>query len=267
VRATVRIRTRDRWLAALAVLAFLLVCFAATAGRTHQRPPTTTVTLVPNSQARTVSADPTDDLHGVPPSHHYHFWTPPWRLLRDLTVLLAAVGLLLLIWLIVRWLPGLSMSRALRRAGSEHEAIADAVPDQVADVSRALTEALVAIELGDANRAIVACWIRLEQIAEEVGFARQPWETSTDLVTRWLGLASVPAEPLAELAELYREARYSGHAMSPASVEQARATLTRLRRAFVLDEPRARRASNDEPLARRPGNDEPAPVDRGRPDG
>ena len=265
MRATVRIRTRDRWLVVLAVLAFLLVCFAATAGRTHQRPPTTTVTVTAPTQ-RSSTAATHDEGHGKPPPSR-KFWTPPWRLLRDLTVLLAAVGLLLLIWLIVRWLPGLSMSRALRRAGPEDEAIADAVPDQVAGVSRALSEALVAIELGDANRAIVACWIRLEQIAEEVGFARQPWETSTDLVTRWLGLASVPAEPLAELAELYREARYSGHAMSPASVEQARTTLTRLRHAFVLDEPLARRVSNDEPLARRASNDEPALVDRGRPDG
>ncbi|WP_408635507.1 DUF4129 domain-containing protein [Phytohabitans suffuscus] len=89
------------------------------------------------------------------------------------------------------------------------------------------------IDLSDADldprRAVIACWLRLEQAAAAAGTPRKATDTSTDLVTRLLGEHNVSGDVLASFADVYREARYATHAVDERMREQARAALQRLR--------------------------------------
>jgi hypothetical protein len=89
------------------------------------------------------------------------------------------------------------------------------------------------IDLSDADldprRAVIACWLRLEQAAAAAGTPRQATDTPTDLVARLLGEHHVSADVLASFADVYREARYATHTVDERMREQARAALQRLR--------------------------------------
>jgi hypothetical protein len=101
------------------------------------------------------------------------------------------------------------------------------------DVARALTEAvdatLVAIERGETRDAIIACWLRLEDIAAEAGVQRRPAETAADLTERVLATHQVGADTLSRLAELYREARFSAHHLDESARTEARSALEQVR--------------------------------------
>lgn len=229
VGSTVRIRARDRWLAALAGLGFVVVCLAANATRrTAVAHPQNVTPGAPITQS--VSAHPVKDQLEPVRSHHWHLGVP-WWLLDKLLILLIGVGVLLLILLIIRLVPRLHFRRARRPADSPVEYAAPIGRQQVAGrVSDALDDTLAAFRHGDRQRAIIACWIRLEQIAEAAGFARQSSETSTELADRWLARLPLSRQPLLTLAALYREARYSSHRLPDSALETARGALEQLRR-------------------------------------
>lgn len=63
----------------------------------------------------------------------------------------------------------------------------------------------------DVRNAIVACWVLLEETAAKVGIPRLPAETATELVVRFLHTLDVDPRPVATLAKLYHEARFSSH--------------------------------------------------------
>ena len=63
----------------------------------------------------------------------------------------------------------------------------------------------------DVRNGIVACWVLLEETAAEVGVPRLPAETATELVVRFLHTLDVDPRPVATLAKLYHEARFSTH--------------------------------------------------------
>jgi uncharacterized protein DUF4129 len=102
-----------------------------------------------------------------------------------------------------------------------------------ADLARQLEEAvdevLLQIERGETNEAIIACWMRLEDVAAAAGTERRPAETSAELTARVLEEHQVSAGTLAHLSELYREARFSAHALPDASRDEARAALEQIR--------------------------------------
>jgi multisubunit Na+/H+ antiporter MnhC subunit len=81
----------------------------------------------------------------------------------------------------------------------------------------------------DPRRAVIACWLRLEQAAAAAGTPRQAADTPTDLVTRLLRGHHVSADVLAGFAHVYREARYATHSVDERMRGQARAALQRLR--------------------------------------
>jgi len=101
------------------------------------------------------------------------------------------------------------------------------------DVARALAEAvdetLVTIERGETRDAIIACWLRLEDVAADVGVARRPAETAADLTERVLATHQVSAATLSRLADLYREARFSTHQLDASARIEARAALEQVR--------------------------------------
>jgi hypothetical protein len=82
---------------------------------------------------------------------------------------------------------------------------------------------------GDPRRAVIACWLRLEQAAAAAGTPKRVGDSPTDLVSRLLQTHEVSADVLAALAEVYREARYATHAVDERMRAQARAALQRIR--------------------------------------
>jgi hypothetical protein len=86
---------------------------------------------------------------------------------------------------------------------------------------------------GDPRRAVIACWLRLEEAAGAAGVARHPYDTSTDLVLRLLRGFDVREPALAGFAELYRLARYAPHPVDERMSGRARAFLRELRDGLV----------------------------------
>jgi len=68
-----------------------------------------------------------------------------------------------------------------------------------------------ALAESDVRNGIVACWVLLEETAANVGIPRLPAETATELVVRFLHTLDVDPRPVARLAGLYHEARFSTH--------------------------------------------------------
>ncbi|ROO51706.1 uncharacterized protein DUF4129 [Micromonospora sp. Llam0] len=104
-------------------------------------------------------------------------------------------------------------------------------PASAAEVVAAVDAGLVELSAADADprRAVIACWVRLEQAAAAAGTPRQIGDTPTDLVTRLLAGHEISAEVLSAFAAVYREARYARHDVDERTREQARWALRRLR--------------------------------------
>lgn len=85
----------------------------------------------------------------------------------------------------------------------------------------------------DPRRAVIACWLRLEKLAERAGATRQASDTPSDLVARMLDeqlLGTGGARrAVDELAGVYRLARYAPHPVGEDARDTARAALERLR--------------------------------------
>jgi hypothetical protein len=103
------------------------------------------------------------------------------------------------------------------RTAEELVAALDAGLEELSDADR------------DPRRAVIACWVRLEQAAAAAGTARHPGDSPTDLVGRLLNEQQVDAGVLAALLEVYRQARYATHTVDDHMRQQARSALERLR--------------------------------------
>ncbi len=131
-----------------------------------------------------------------------------------------------LIWYFVKaWLESATTQRSARAAAgvpklTRREAVLAAVDAGISELARAD---------GDARAAIIACWVRLEDVAEAAGTPRAPGDTSSDLVARLLGDHQVSRSVLVELAGLYRTARYSTARIEASMRDQALAAFEHLR--------------------------------------
>jgi Domain of unknown function (DUF4129) len=98
-----------------------------------------------------------------------------------------------------------------------------------AELVDAAEAALRMIDDGEPDEAVIACWVLLERAAADAGVGRQPAETAAELTARVLASYDVDASTLRELADRYREARYSSHAIGEPGRDRARALLSRVR--------------------------------------
>jgi hypothetical protein len=164
---------------------------------------------------------PVDDVEGPPPA-----WIG-----RDLQLFLG-VGLLALAGLVVWYVVGVVRSRDWSRPRGVGRS-GDDVESAPADVRRALAasvdEVLDQLEQGETRNAIIGCWLRLEEAAASAGVSRRPTETAGDLTERVLAMHRVDARKLTRLADLYREARFSSHALGEPARVEARSALQSVR--------------------------------------
>jgi hypothetical protein len=143
-------------------------------------------------------------------------------------VVLGIAGLVLIavvVWAIVR---DQTRRQARRRRPAAPQ---PAEPRTAEDLVAALDAGLE--ELSDADRdprrAVIACWVRLEQAAAAAGTPRHRGDSPTDLVGRLLAEQRVDRGVLAALLEVYRQARYATHTVDDQMRLQARSALERLR--------------------------------------
>lgn len=216
-----------RWWPLVAVIGLLIVTSLAATRSAPQldritpqsTTPTTQAPLLPptpNPSAAEQTQAPVEAASGLPD------WIGTATVVL-LAILVIGMGVILT-WALLRDVNrrrrGRTGRRDPRRAGNTAEdlvAALDAGLEELSDADR------------DPRRAVIACWVRLEQAAAEAGTPRHPGDSPTDLVGRLLAEQRVDAAVLAALMEVYREARYATHAVDDRMRQQARNALERLR--------------------------------------
>ncbi len=121
--------------------------------------------------------------------------------------------------------------RRRRSAGEDRLVDTTDVAALVIDVepaSRALLE-------GRPGDAIVACWIQLERTAIDAGIPSDPGETPSQYVERVVSVRSIDRGPISDLADLYREARFSAHDLTDSDRDRAAVALQSISDAFAGD--------------------------------
>ncbi len=249
-------RTVRVWVASVVTVAALaMLLLASRSGQTRDisshRTPYHPAPPVFKQPTAAQSPPPTGRPTGVP-----HTGTAPaW--LGDLAIAVGiAAGVLLvavITWYVVRAVRAVDLRR---HAAPPPPADLEFAPPGVAGaLADAVDEVLARIERGQPRDAIVACWLRWEDVAADAGVARRPAETAADFTERVLATYRVSTPTLGRLADLYREARFSAHRMDDAARGEARAALEQVR-----TELRAGRRDRDEPAAEDAGADGPAAV-------
>lgn len=149
--------------------------------------------------------------------------------------IIAAAIITLAVLFLIRLLRQLQWQR-LHRPKDDDGELAEMTPE---DVAKALTEAvdetLLTIERGETRDAIVACWLRLEDVVAEAGIEKTPAETAAELTERVLSTHQVSRQTLSRLADLYREARFSVHPLGDRARQEARAALEQIRRELATE--------------------------------
>lgn len=172
---------------------------------------------------------------------------PDW-LVRSLTALLVlyAVGLITLLILSRRAKKRLEEQLILtdndEPAGSDWGALLSV------ELGRATDEELAELVLGTPRNAIVACWMRLQEVTHGAGLPVEVSETSQEFTVRALRRLQLNDTAISTLSRLYREARFSEHEMVEVQRDQARAALQVL--ADELSSPAASRAEPKPDLER-----------------
>lgn len=215
-----------RWWPLAAVLVLLFVTsLAATRSQPQldQIKPDATATTPPPLLPTTVPSAHTAGAQTENPSSGLPDWVGTVAL-----VLLCVVGLIVLGIVLFALLREQAKRRAKRkgklatrknqpRTADELVAALDAGLEELSDADR------------DPRRAVIACWVRLEQAAAAAGTPRHPGDTPTDLVGRLLAEQQVDSRVLAALLEVYRQARYATHTVDDQMRRQAVDALQRLR--------------------------------------
>ena len=132
-----------------------------------------------------------------------------------------------LLWLLLRDTIRVR-GRPLAEAEGDPAALAAA---RAREVTAAVDAGLADLSDADADprRAVIACWVLLEQAAAAAGTARAVGDTPADLVGRLLAAHQVSGPVLDRFAAVYREARYATHVVDEPMRTTAVSALRQLR--------------------------------------
>jgi Domain of unknown function (DUF4129) len=210
----------------------LLVLLVLGGVAAHSGPYATELPPAPTSSAAPAAPTTAPAQSAAPPSTAAPT-TPPepvnpitGRIVLVLVLALAGVGLVLLIRLAVLNRPELRRRPPAPVAGSAAGSGSTTVlPD-------AVDQALLTVEQPDAREAVVRAWLLLGDAAAAAGTPARPAETAAEYAVRLAAAHGLPTASVHRLAELYREARFSGHPVGADQRNEARAELTTLRAAL-----------------------------------
>ena len=161
-------------------------------------PPVATVTIVPAESERPARVE-------VP-----QFVEVLARVTFYACLAIFAVTVLAFVW---RHRPDLRLRRPRRAPTVDFEVLDDVASAITADAESQRS----ALRRGAPRNAIVECWLRLEAAVVDVGVRREASDTSAEFTQRVLATVSVDPAAVADLAALYREARFSNHPMNEES--------------------------------------------------
>ncbi len=144
------------------------------------------------------------------PSELPHFIEVTARVFFYACLAVFAIIVLTLAW---HHRPNLRLRRPRRPSAVGFDALDDVAEAITADADAQRS----ALQRGAPRNAIVECWLLLEAAVVEVGVERDPSDTSSEFTQRVLATVSVDPAAIADLAALYREARFSDHPMNEGS--------------------------------------------------
>lgn len=184
--------------------------------------------VVPNLSGPSSSDDPAGGAPAPPPQELKEPVQEPVQGAALAKVLAAVVCIGALVALIAthglwtrRW-PRLRIRLRSRETFSPLPDIAET------DLAIDIAAARAALSTGRPRSAIVACWMQLESDIAAVGWPRADAETSAEYVQRVVAEVSVDRGSISELAELYREARFSDHELRDVDRTRAFEALSRV---------------------------------------
>ena len=184
------------------------------------------------AQSVTDQADhPTSPGRGTEPDDVVHRSDPPtshrtmgaW--IQDLAAFALLVAGLFVIGLLLR-----QLFLRIRRGLPDERLVVPLDPLPDLDVAREAVRRdeqrqYDALTGSDVRNGIVACWVIFEEAAAEANLAKQPAETASAFVVRFLHVLDVDPRPVGVLAQLFLEARFSTHPMPPGARAQAQEAL------------------------------------------
>lgn len=165
-------------------------------------------------------------------------------IVTGILAVLAATLAAVVLWLLLRWAHRLWQRLRARLGqpqwlrmrtlpGGQHRAAPASAPpadEEDEGLRAAVAEAVqVSSDTIDPRQAVIACWMRLEEVAAAAGVPRHDTDTATDLVLRLLRTRDVSEPVLSALAGAYRRARYARHPVDEQTRHEARSALQRLR--------------------------------------
>jgi hypothetical protein len=171
---------------------------------------------------------PTPSGEAAPPPREA-FWTIPSWVNPVLTISCAMLAVLIagfLLWYVVR-----DTIQARGRPIRVDEGRAGGAAARAEEVAAALESGLAELSDADADprRAIIACWVRLEETASAAGTPRHPSDAPADYVLRLLAAHQMSRPVLARFAAVYRQARYSSGPVDAGMRSTAVSALRQLR--------------------------------------
>jgi Domain of unknown function (DUF4129) len=212
-----RIDRRTAWAVALAVAAFAVIALAAAGGTVHvwhEPPPSGDVGG--GGDLDTIAAQ--NVTPGTLPPVDHDTIDDGWVFAAGL-VLIGSI-LLVVIYSLITTLARRLPKRATRSRGPARRIVA--LPEvDVPTVELDEAAQLAALQRGDPRNAIVACWLKMEDDVAAAGLPKHVAETSAEYTTRVLAASSLDPAAVRDLAALYREARFSRHALGQPERERA----------------------------------------------
>ena len=214
-----KISRASTWIAASATIVLCLLASSSGSIRLWENPGPAATPTVRDRVTQPPEDEPRQDIDG----------TIDWP---DLSWLLNVVNALALLFLVLAIALAISDRGRWQWKSRRHTGTrtADGTSSPLPEVRRAALDVDVdaageALAVGTPRNAIVRCWMQLERDASAVGLARLDSETATEFVERVVASSSVDPGPIAELASLYREARFSRHELDDAHRAEARLAL------------------------------------------
>ncbi|WP_203567646.1 DUF4129 domain-containing protein [Aestuariimicrobium ganziense] len=182
---------------------------------------------------------PANPMSGMPlPDRGEPRPLPSW--VGDVAKLVAIAVAVALVIAFLRLVAGNLKDKGVRQAAADRSNALE-IPDIAEDeVAESFEQTLQQLRGGArVDDAILECWRRLVEVAENSGVSRRASQTSEEFTVAVLAHTRAPESDLRDLADLYRQTMFSTHEVGEAERQRAVACLERLHAALTSEPPRS----------------------------